>query len=326
MSRYAPETAGALLTQAVPVVAYTATVAEARQELQDQIDGWQTLNYIYILDERSQLFGVVSIKELLRARPEQLVRDIATHNPITVRPETDRELVVHRALEYNIKAVPVTDRKGALLGVIDTDTILQTLYEESVEDLARLAGVSPETARSGTILHIDSAWAQIYGRAPYLLLGLAGGLLAAVMVGQYEAVLEEHVMVAAFIPLVVYLADAVGSQIQIIFIRALGLNTSFSLRAYITREVLVNLALGVLLSVVVALAVWIWVTDLALVILLLSAVFATTVLALVIAIALPLGLRALGKDPALGSGPLATVCIDLMSLLVYFYLATWLLL
>ena len=326
MSTYPSETAGALLNQAVPLATLTETVAEVRQRLQERANDWDTVSYIYVLSDQSQLRGVVSIKELLRADEGQLLGDICTHNPISVGPGVDREVVAHLALEHNIKAVPVLKENGEFLGIVDTDTILDTLSEESSEDLARLAGVSPEMTQWTAARQSESVWQQVRGRAPYLLLGLAGGLIAAVTVGQYEAVLEEHIMVAAFIPLVVYLADAVGSQIQIIFIRALSLSKTFSLSQYITREVLINTALGALLSVVVAVVAWFWLGDLSLVLLLLGAVFTTTLAALAIALLLPLILRSLGKDPALGSGPLATVCIDITSLVVYFLLASWLLL
>lgn len=326
MPIYQPETAGALRNVAVPIATSTETVAEVRQRLQQRANDWETISYIYVLNDQSQLRGVVSIKELLRAKGELPLENVCIHSPISVSPETDREVVAHLALEHNIKAVPVLGVDEVFLGVVDTDTILDTLFEESSEDLARLAGVSPDMTQWTTARQSESAWQQIRGRAPYLLLGLAGGLIAAVTVGQYETILEEHIMVAAFIPLVVYLADAVGSQIQIIFIRALSLSKAFSLYQYITREILINSALGALLSVVVAAVTWLWLGDLSLVLLLLGAVFATTLAALVIALLLPLILRSLGKDPALGSGPLATVCIDITSLIVYFLLASWLLL
>ncbi len=326
MTSFAPETAGALLNTAVPVVGNTATVTYVRRVLERQIDTWQTINYIYVVDAGSKLVGVLSIKELLQAGEDQVLGDICTPDPVVVHPQVDRERVAYKALQHNIKAVPVTRADGTFLGVVDTDTILETLFAESAEDFARFAGVDPETTVDASALLTQSAWQQVRGRAPYLLLGLAGGLVAAVTVGQYEAVLEEHVMVAAFIPLVVYLADAIGSQIQIIFIRTLALSQSFSLRSYITREAIINITLGILLSVVLAVVSYFWLGELSLTILLLLAVFATSLAALVIAVTLPLTLRWLGKDPALGSGPLATICIDIISLLVYFFLASWLLL
>ena len=325
MSNYPPESAGRLCTTSVPVFAPHDTASSVRQRLYQEASKWTTINYVYVVEDE-KLLGVLSIKELLQAAATETLASICVTDVVTASPHTDRERVAYRAIQHNIKALPVINNDGIFLGVVDTDTILQTLYLESTEDLARLAGVDPETALSITTLTNQSAGAQIRGRAPYLLLGLAGGVLAAVAVGQYETVLEEQVMVAAFIPLVVYLADAIGSQIQIIFIRALTLQAEFSLRDYITREVLINIALGALLSVVIALVSYVWLGDMALTVLLLLSVFATSFAALVIALVLPLTLRWWGKDPALGSGPLATVCIDIISLLVYFYLATLLLL
>ncbi len=324
MIQYLPESAGELRTTAVPVFAPNDTIEKVRKQLYKEANIWDTISYLYILDNK-KLYGVLSIKELLQATATDTLAAICVRDVVTVRPSTDREQVAYKAIKHNIKAVPVTNHDGIFIGVVDTDTILQTLYLESTEDLARFAGIDPETALSINTLANQSAGVQIRGRAPYLLLGLAGGVLAAVAVGQYEAVLEEHVMVAAFIPLVVYLADAVGSQIQIIFIRALALEKHFSLRSYISREITINIALGALLSLVIALVSYLWLDDLALTTLLLFSVFATSLAALVIAILLPLMLRWWGKDPALGSGPLATVCIDIISLLVYFYLATILL-
>ena len=325
MTKYPPESAGSLRTIAVPVFSLEDTVDTARLRLSEKASTWDTISYIYVL-EKNKLYGVLSIQELLQATPTDSLSVICVRDLVTVRPSTDQETVAYKALKYNIKAVPVTKLDGTFLGIVDTDTILQTLYLESAEDLARLAGIDPESAVSVDVLATQSVGAQIRARAPYLLLGLAGGVLAAMTVGRYETVLEEHVMVAAFIPLVVYLADAVGSQIQIIFIRALALQQHLTLRNYITQEVVVNIALGAILSIVIAVVSYLWLGDIVLSTLLPLAVFSTSLAALVIALLLPLILRSLGKDPALGSGPLATVCIDITSLVVYFLLASWLLL
>ncbi len=306
-------------------VAKASTAGTEIERLREAATIAASVNYAYAIDEAGTLCGVVSIRELLQADPTRAVGELMQIDPITVSADEDQERVAHLAVAQNIKAIPVVTKEGVLLGVVNTDVILRILQEETTEDFIRLAGVDTPDTHAHKLLQASSA-IQIRQRLPWLLLGLAGGMFAAILVSRFEAVLEAQVAVAAFIPLVVYLADAIGSQIQIIFIRTLTLRPHISVFGYAWREVLINVSIGLVLALLVGLLSFVWFLDVALSVALAVSVFATALTALFIAIVLPWTLHRCGKDSAIGSGPLATVLIDLLSLLIYFLVVAALLL
>lgn len=320
------ESAGCLLLEEIMVVSETETVREIFDALAKRAKLLKNINYIYVVNdtESRKLVGILSIKELFQANKDTVIKKIMKTDVITVSPDTDREVVARLAVDNSIKSVPVCDN-DILLGIVESDDIFQILHDEADEDMVRIAGIGTQSPNT-IIFDTSVIWKQIYARLPWLVLGLFGGLLAAVAVNQYEEILEQELLVAAFIPLVVYLADAIGSQIQIIFIRALSMRPDLSVVTYVVREFFVNLSVGFVLAIILAIITWFWFATLSIAVVLLITVFATAFTAFCISISLPLLLKFLGKDPALGSGPLATVCIDIISLLIYFMVASYVLL
>lgn len=156
-------------------------------------------------------------------------------------------------------------------------------------------------------------------RLPWLLVGLAGALVAADLVASFEAQLTRTVMLAFFIPGLVYLADAVGTQTETVIVR--GLSVGVAMRQMVGRELLVGLATGVALAAVAGPFVWWRWGEPAIAATVGLSVFAACSTATVAAMTLPWLLDAAGLDPAFGSGPLATVIQDLLSILIYFYIA-----
>jgi magnesium transporter len=236
------------------------------------------------------------------------------------------EQVALTAINHNLKAVPVVDLStGRLLGVVTPDKIRDILHYGRISDALAHAGTTnfedPQNSLlSGTpLLHIRK-------RLPWLILGLLGGLLAASIVQGFEDALAAHVLIVAFIPLVVYLADAVGSQTEIIFVRAIALDPELSkfarFRRYFMREVIVSGTLATILGILVGgITSW-WFGAPELVSLLFTAILATLMLAMVVALVIPFLATKLKYDPALTSGPVATVIRDVMTLWVYFLIVS----
>ena len=278
-----------------------------------------TISYIYIVDN-AKLLGVFSVKELFNALPGQKVEEISSKEIIYVSASDSLEFAAHTAVNNSIKMIPVID-KGELVGVIDTDTIFKALRNEATEDLMATAGIFPER-RVDIFLWDTSVFVHFKQRIPWLLIGLCGGVLAAFLVGIYEETLESHLAIAAFIPLVVYLADALASQIQILYIRKITLNPETNFLYYARRELFVNILLGTTLAGFVTLLSFGLYSDFRVSLVLGLSVFLTAIIAAIIALLFPMLLNKFGKDPALGSGPIATVCIDVVSLLVYFSIAS----
>lgn len=246
-----------------------------------------------------------TVGELLRPAP-------------VVGTEADREQAAAAAAQAGERAVIVADGAGRLVGVIPPERLIATLFEEHEEDLARLSGslVGASAARSAAE---ESVGRRLWHRLPWLAIGLVGAMLSAAIVGAFEQELQDEVLLAFFVPAVVYLADAVGTQTETLVIRGMSLGIPAGRVA--KRELLTGVIIGVLAAAaffVFADAVWgdARVAAVVSLSLLVSASVATAV-----AMLLPAALAALGRDPAFGSGPLATVIQDLLSIAAYFAVA-----
>lgn len=314
---YQVETVGSHMEVAVPVVTPEQTIGEVETLLEDTQITFASINYIYVVDSDRRLTGVLSIKELFSQEPSTVVSTIATRPIVSIQAQADQEQAVLLALKHSIKSVPVVDSSGVFLGVVTSDTILSILHTENVEDALKMAGAQPFDDPVHALMH-GSAWLHIKKRLPWLVLGLSGGIFAAFIVHFFEAALLEHVVIAAFIPTVVYMADAVGSQTQMLLIRTLGFNPRMAVVPYVTREVQVNLALAASLGLMMVLITSFGFVSLSVALVLGLAIMSTVVLSMCISLAVPLLFQRYGFDPAVTSGPFATILRDILSLVVYF--------
>jgi magnesium transporter len=224
-----------------------------------------------------------------------------------------------RAVRHGESALSVVDAAGRFLGLVPPDRLLAVLLAEHEEDLSRLGGfLASHSAAIGA--SEEAVPRRFRHRLPWLLVGLAGALLAADVVSWFESGLRERVVLAFFIPGIVYLADAVGTQTETIVVR--GLSVGVSLREMAVRELLTGPAIGLALALVaLPIVFWRW-GDARLALVVCVSLFAACSTATLSAMALPWSLDRFGLDPAFGSGPLATVIQDLLSILIYFVVAT----
>jgi magnesium transporter len=320
---YHHKTAQECLTTAVPLVTPKATVQEVTDLLTKHARNYKSISYVYLVDAKRMLLGVVSIKDILVHSPHTIVAAIATDQVVQVLATDAADVVALTAIDHGIKSVPVVDAvTKQFVGVVTADTIQDILHRGHLLDTMRQAGAGGGADPRSTIL-TGAPIVHIRNRLPWLLLGLAGGLFAAQIVRSFETALEAHVLIVAFIPLVVYLADAVGSQTEIIFVRALALDPRLKdfgrFKAYFAREFVVSSSLAIILALLMgAITSW-WFDAAHLVPLLAVAITSTLMLAMLVALVIPFLATKLKYDPALTSGPVATVIRDVMTLVVYFW-------
>lgn len=318
MNSLIAETAGALATPHVPVATVRQTVGEVFSYLESLATEFETVDYIYVLDEK-KLVGVLSLHELLSADNATPVAAFMVSEVAFVHQDTDQEHVAHLALAQSIKAVPVIDEDGLFFGVITADTILRILREEHTEDLMRMAGIAYDSDDS---LHKFTITQHVITRLPWLVVGVCGGIAAAFVVEHFDALLAAEIVLAAFIPAIVYIADAVGSQTQMVYVRSLVHRQQRPFISILGREVTIALIVGLLLGAMVGGITYWWFGSFAVPTTLALAVFATVLFSVVVAVLLPWGFHRAGHDPALATGPLATVIRDISSLLIYFAIAS----
>lgn len=308
------------LTSNVPTMTCDKSVGDVKALLLSDKNTFDSIHYTYILNSQSILLGVISIKEVLTT-PDSTALTVFTNAPlVSARRHTSAERIAHLAIKHNISAVPIVDAHKHFLGIVTADDIHDILSHEHSKDILQMAGINSEHAPRSLIFD-ERPWVHIRSRLPWLLLGLVGGIAAAYVVGSYEEALSSHIVLAAFIPAIVYIADSVGSQTQMIFIRALALNHSLSMRSYIWREVVVNIFLATILSLTILLFSVAVVPNKIIGIILSTSVFLTVLVSVVVAILLPYISQVINKDPAVASGPLATVCRDILSLFIYLSIA-----
>lgn len=261
-----------------------------------------------------RLIGVATIERLLMAPQGAVLRDVMDAAPPVVTPETDQEEAVQQAVQRGEPVLAVVDVEGRFRGFIPPHELVAVLLQEHREDMARLGGFldSVDEARATSV---ESVTRRLWHRTPWLIVGLLGAMASAGLMAAFEAELDAVLAVAYFVPGIVYLADAVGTQTETLAIR--GLSVGVKIRRVIVPEsitgLLVGVVLGGLMAPVVALMTGDWMLAAAVAV----AVFAASAIATLVALALPWLLDRLGMDPAFGSGPLATVVQDLLSIVIY---------
>jgi magnesium transporter len=235
--------------------------------------------------------------------------------PPTVLPDTDQETVAAVALAARTSVVPVADTGGRFLGIVPPLAIIDVLHREHDEDVRRLVGIT-ERAGAATSALTVSPRRRAASRLPWLLAGLGGCFLSAVVMAGFEHRLAETIAVAFFVPAIVYLADAIGTQTEAVAVRGLSLER-LPLKAILVGELATGALLGLLLGALAfpAIALLFGVRLAAAVGI---SIFAAGALASVIGLFFPWLLSRYGYDPAFGSGPIATIVQDVLSLIVYF--------
>ncbi len=316
LGRLAFETAAEHVCRKVPVFPRAARAADMRARLARE--RYDLAAHIAVVDD-DRLHGLVRIEDLLTAADDATAAQLMDDDPPTVAPGLDQERAAWHAVAHGESTLAVLDDNGSFVGLVPAVRLLEVLLYEHNEDIARLGGVlrRESIARRAQDEPLSR---RLWRRLPWLALGLLGALVAATIVQRFESALARSVELAMFLPGVVYLAAAVGMQTETLVVR--GLSLGFSYRHMVLSEVVTGLAIACvmpLLFFIAAFAVWGNATLIGGVAL---ALVAAITAASFIAMALPWLLYRLGSDPAIGSGPLATVTQDLASITIYFAVAS----
>jgi len=300
----------------VPVAAPTDSVGSVLTAMRGREFDSAALVAVCVGD---RLIGVVTIEHLLAASDETTLGELADSETPTVAPDTNQERAAWVAVRHNEPGLAVIDDAGRFRGLISAPRILAVLLAEHDQDLARIGGFLGSAASARTASD-EPVTRRLWHRLPWLLVGLVGAMVAAAVVGLFEEDLEREVLLAVFIPGVVYMADAVGVQTVTLVVR--GLSVGVDIGRVVIREIITGALLGLLLAAVllpVVLLIW---RDGEVAVAVSLALLAATSIATLVAMALPWAFHRLGRDPAFASGPLATVIQDLLSIMIYLAIAS----
>lgn len=303
-------------TARVPVVAPSRSAAEARRYMVGK--SFDFVDDVVVLDG-GRLVGLVALSQLLEAPQETLIEELMDREPVVVGPGDSDEGVAWRLVRHRQSNLAVIDADGMFVGLVPAHRLIGRLLAQHDEDAARIGGYLASSGRARLAAE-EPVSRRLLHRLPWLLVGLVGAMASAVIVGAFEAQLEKVVLLAFFVPAVVYMADAVGTQTETLLIR--GMSANVDMRAVVGRELITGVLIGVLIGLAFfpfALIGW-GDSDVALAVAL--ALAASCSIATSVATVLPRLLTRLGSDPAFGSGPLATIVQDLLSIFVYLAIAS----
>jgi magnesium transporter len=313
---YPEQTAGRIMNPNVFALSEDLTAGEAIIALQQSREV-EMVFYLYVVDERRHLVGVVSLRRLLLVPPDTPLKRIMTTDLIAVRDDVDQEEVARQVAQYNLLAVPVVDGENKLVGVITVDDVIDVIKDEATEDVFRLAGVSIE---DGVLTPPQESLRR---RLPWLGVNLCTAFAAAFVVSKFESTIEKVTALAILMPIVAGMGGNAATQTLTVIVRGIALgDLSFTnARKTLIKEGLVGLGNGVALGVIAGLVAWAWQGNPTLGLILGLAMIINMVIAATAGTLIPLGLRALKVDPALASSVFITTLTDVFGFLAFLGLA-----
>ena len=317
--QYKEYTAGSIMTTEYVSINENSTTRSAMHILRNEAPTAETIYYLFITNMKKQLVGVISLRDLIVADEDVLIRDVMNDRVVSVRVNDDQEEVAQIMRDYNFLALPVIDNDDVLLGIITVDDIIDVIDEEAEDDYSKLAGISDfDNFEQGPL-------AAAKKRLPWLIMLLFLGMLTASLMSRFEATLDAVAMLAIFIPLISGTSGNSGTQALAVAIRGLATkdaNNDESKVRLLLRELSTGIIMGLLCAVVVTGIVYFWKGELVIGMLVGAAMACSIIVATLAGSLIPLFMDRIGVDPAVASGPFITTLNDITSILIYLGLAT----
>lgn len=318
--RYPEDTAGGLMTHEYVAVYNTFTVQQVIDHLRAEAPTAETIYYVFVMEANGRLVGVVSLRELLIAKPDAPVQDVMFERVISVTADTDQEEVARILERYDFLAVPVVDRERRLLGIVTVDDIVDVIIEEAQKDISRLSAVGADD-RTGMI----NPWSVTRRRLPWLIMLLFIGMLTATILQQFEETIEQVTALTYFMPMIAGMTGNTGTQSLAMVIQGLtsGKISRGTIWEVLKREFYVSLLIGTSCSILIAVMALLWKGDFYLGIVVGGSLWFTLIVGTMAGAIIPLILHMFKIDPTAASGPLITTLNDIFSITIYFSFASF---
>jgi magnesium transporter len=324
---YPEDSVGRLMTPDYLAIHQDWTVSEVLEHVRRYGHYSETINVLYVIDERGRLIDDIRIREFLFAPLDTRVSDLMDYQYVALRTTDDQETAVATFRRHDRSVLPVVDSTGLLVGIVTADDVLDVAEEEATEDIHKLGGVE---ALDEPYMQI-SLLRMVRKRGVWLIVLLLGQMLTATALGFFETEMERAIVLTLFIPLIISSGGNSGSQAATLVIRALSLG-EITLRDWwrvMRREVLTGLTLGVILGIFGFLRIALWSTfgapygpfwpliALTIALSLIGIVLWGTLMGSM----LPFVLQRLGADPATSSAPFVATLVDVTGIIIYFSVA-----
>ena len=322
--RYPEDSAGSIMTVEFVDLKENLTVEQAIQRIRNVGVDSETINICYVLDSRRTLLGTVALRYLLLSQPDEIIGDIMHENVISLTTLMDQEEVVRQFKKYDFTSMPVVDNENRLVGIITVDDVVDIMEQEAQEDIEKMAAIVP-TDKPYMKMGVWETWKT---RIPWLLLLMISSTFSGMIISSFENALSVYVILTSFIPMLMGTGGNAGGQASTTIIRGLSLNElefkdmpkvmfkefkvsalcGFTLAAANFAKLMLFDKVGLQVALVVSFTL-----------------LAVVIIAKLVGCTLPMLAKKIGFDPAVMASPFITTIVDVISLLVYFEIATWLL-
>jgi magnesium transporter len=324
-----PSTPGASLKETAETHMLTriprATIGSSASEVIEDLRGrkYECADTVFVTDAKGRLAGIVRINDLLAAG-DRPIRDIMQPEHEAVGREDDQEQIAVLAMRLNMIAVPVVDDDLKLIGAVPPEALFRILRDEHMEDLQRLAGIQPHA--QGPEVALDAPLHdRVRRRLPWLVVGLIASSTVTFVMAEFEHALSANIAVAFFVPALVYIAGAIGTQAVSVAVRGLAAG-NIAIGRLLRDELAIGLMIGTFLGTFSFALVYLVFSNVLLSLAVGLAILGGGAVSASVGFALPWIFQRLGTDPALGSGPVCTIIQDVASLTIYFLLVSALIL
>jgi len=323
LALYPEGTAGAMMSSSFVTLHQDLCMDEAIQALRIIAATRETLYLVYIVNEQNQLIGVISLRQIIQARPEATIAEVMERDVIYVYTYDDQEVVAKTLAYYDLIALPVVDEQERMLGIITYDDVMDIVEAETTEDILKSGAVSPLAELSLKTAPIITLYQK---RVFWLVILVFGSLLSGIGIAHFEEIISTHIVLVFFLPLLVGSGGNAGSQSATLMVRALATGDVqfkdwFSL---LGRETVVALCLGVTMACAVSMLGYIR-SDLMVAIVLAISMVGIVLMGCLTGMSLPFILNKLKLDPASASAPLVTSICDATGVIIYLFVASKLL-
>lgn len=318
--KYDEDTAGGLMGTEMIVVNENWSMPECIKQMRLQAEEMDEIYYVYVVDNDYKLRGTLPLKMMLTHPSVSKIKHVMETDPVSVKADTPIDDVALDFEKYDLVAMPVVDSIGRLLGRITVDDVMDQVRESSERDYQLASGISSDVDAD------DSVIAQTKARIPWLLIGIASGLLASIILSAFEAQLQAVTALALFIPIIGGTGGNVGVQASAIVVQGLA-NGSLDVRQFASqlgKEILIGLLNATIITgVVLVYNLVMMPSELAVTLSVAASLFIVVIFASILGTVIPLTLEKLHINPALATGPFIQISNDILGLIIYVQIATW---
>jgi magnesium transporter len=321
---YPDDSAGSIMTKETFTLNQNTSVRDSLKQLQAFPEN-DKIFYVYVLDDKEKLMGVLSLRTLATSKNTNKLKDIMITDIHAAKSETDQEEVATTVAQYNYLALPVVNRENKFLGIVTIDDVVDIIREEASEDFLQMAGVGKDRE-----ILLKSPLENAQSRAPWIFASLIGGICAASIISYFDHLLKEMIVLASFIPVIIGIGGNIGTQSSTIIVRGLatGRVDVANTVPLIIKEIAVGGILGALYGLLVGFASELItgneLENLGLVVGL--SIACSMTIATAVGASVPIILQKLNFDPAISTGPFVTTAIDILGVALYFIIASSILL